>query len=86
MSSSQNASSSSKSEEFNLKDIEVLVDSEEQSWFKRDHAGTFLEISHIDTSTAKLGQDDNQKRASLQAGPTPHSMGVGPDININLFK
>ena len=36
-----NASSSSKSEEFNLKDIEVLVDSKEQHWFKWDHIGNF---------------------------------------------
>ena len=32
-----NASSNSKSDEFNLKDIEVLVHGKEQSWFKQAH-------------------------------------------------
>ena len=49
--------SSRKPEEFRLKDIEVLVDSEEQNWFKRAHVGTFLGIAHIITSTAKLAED-----------------------------
>ena len=40
--SSLNSSSSSKSEEFNLKCIEVLVDSKEQSQLKRVHIGKFL--------------------------------------------
>ena len=31
----------SKPEEFGLKDIEVLVDSEEQNWFKQAHVGKF---------------------------------------------
>ena len=34
-----NVSSSSKSEEFNLKDIQVLVDNEKQPWFKQAHTG-----------------------------------------------
>ena len=41
---------SSKPEEFNLKDVEVFVDSEEQNWFKRAHVGTFLGIEDIQTS------------------------------------
>ena len=40
---------SSKPEEFNLNDIEVVVDSEEQNWFKRTHVGKFLVLKHIDT-------------------------------------
>ena len=40
MSSLLNVSNaSSKPEEFSLKDIEVLVDCEEQNWFKRAHIG-----------------------------------------------
>ena len=35
------SNSSSKSEDFSLKDIEVFVDSEEQHWFKRAHVGGF---------------------------------------------
>ena len=33
---------SSKSEEFSLKDIKVVVDSEEQNWFKQARVGKFL--------------------------------------------
>ena len=33
---------SNKSEEFSLKDIEVLVDSKEQNWFKRVLVGKLL--------------------------------------------
>ena len=40
MSSLLNVSNaSSKSEELNLKDIEVLANSKEQNWFKRAHIG-----------------------------------------------
>ena len=41
---------SSKSEEFNLNNIEVLVDSKEQNLFKWAHVGNFLGLKHIDTS------------------------------------
>ena len=68
-------SSSSKSEVLNLKDIEVLLGNMKQSWFKQVHAGKYLWISHINTFTAKIGQNDRQARASLQAGHTSHTMG-----------
>ena len=45
MSSLLNVSNSSKSEEFNLKDIEVLVNGEEQQWFKRAQVGKFFGFS-----------------------------------------
>ena len=32
----------SKSEEFNLNNTEMIVDSEEQNWFKWTHVGKFL--------------------------------------------
>ena len=55
MSSVLNVSNdSSKSKEFNLNDIEVLVDSEEQNWFKRSHVGKFLGLKLIDTSVGDL--------------------------------
>ena len=44
------SNTSSKSEDFNLKDIEVLVDSEEQNWFKRAPIGKSLGIEDIKTS------------------------------------
>ena len=50
--------SSSKSEEFNIKDIEVLVGKEEQPWFKPAHIEKYLGIACIITSTTKLGKED----------------------------
>ena len=41
---------SSKSEEFSLNDIEVLVDNKEENWFKRADVGKFLGIEDIWTS------------------------------------
>ena len=38
---------SRKPEEFNLKDIAMFVDSEEQNWFKRAHYGKFLGLEDI---------------------------------------
>ena len=50
MSSLLNVSNgSSKSEEFSFKDIEVVVESKEQNWFKRAHVGKCLDLKHIDT-------------------------------------
>ena len=37
-------------EEFNLQNIEVFVDSEEQNWFKRAHVAKVLGIEDIRTS------------------------------------
>ena len=37
-------------EEFNLQNIEVFVDSEEQNWFKRAHVAKVLGIEDIWTS------------------------------------
>ena len=41
---------SRKPEEFSLKDIEVLVDSEKQNCFKRAHVGKFLGLPQIEKS------------------------------------
>ena len=41
---------SRKPEKFCPKDNKVFVDSEEQNWFKRAHAGKFLGIEDIRTS------------------------------------
>ena len=72
MSSLLNVSSdSSKPEEFSLKDIEVLVDSKEQNWFKRAHVGKLV---HIPRSTAKLTDDDQKTRTFLQAAGGIRSM------------
>ena len=51
---------SSKPEEFSLKDIEGIVDSEEQNWFKRAHIGQYLGIGRIITSTSKLSEENKR--------------------------
>ena len=61
------SSASSRPEEFSLKDIEVLVDSKEQNWFKRAHVGKFLGLVHIHRSTARLAYENQKTRAFLQA-------------------
>ena len=58
---------SSKSEEFNLKDIEVLVESEEQNWFKRAHVGKFLGLKYIDTSVGGLDKCEMLTRNNIKA-------------------
>ena len=49
------------------KNIEVLVDSEEQNWFKRAHIGQYLGIAHIITSSSKLSEEDRRSQTFLQA-------------------
>ena len=66
MSSVLNVSNAnSKSEEFSLKDTEVLVDSEEQNWFKRTHVGIYLEIENIRTSLNDLEKCEMLTRQEL---------------------
>ena len=61
MSSVLNVSNeSSKPAVFSLKEIEVLVESEEQNWFKRAHIGQYLEIARIVTWTVKLSEEDKR--------------------------
>ena len=68
MSSFLNVSDTSrKSDEFNLNDIEVIVDSERQNWFKREHMGQNLGIVCIITSTTKLLEEDIKSRVFLKA-------------------
>ena len=57
---------SSKSVEFNLNDIEVLVDRKEQNWFKRAHIGRYLGITHLISSIGKLPEEDVRSRSSLR--------------------
>ena len=66
MSSLLNVSNdSNKPEEFNLKDIEVFVDSEEQNWFKRVHLGKLLGIEDIWTSLNGLERREILTRQEL---------------------
>ena len=66
MPSSLNVSNASnKSEEFSLKDIEVLVDSEEQNWLKRAHVWKFLRIEDMRMSLNGLEKYEIPTRQEL---------------------
>ena len=84
MSSLLNASNASnKSEEFSLKNIEVLVDSkivEEQNWFKQTHVWKFLGLKHIDTSVEGLDKCEMPTRNDIKTAPM--ARGVGLDLKI----
>ena len=60
MSSVWNVSNAnSKPKEFSLKDIKVLVDREQQDWFKRAHVGKSLGLSQIEKSLVGLDKCEN---------------------------
>ena len=66
MSSLLNVSNdSNESEEFSLNDIEVIIDSEEQKWFKRAHVGKFLGLENIRTSLNDLDDCEILTRQEL---------------------
>ena len=56
---------SSKPQEFSMKNIEMLVDSEEQNWFKRAHVGRILGIEDIRTSFNGLEKCEMLTRQEL---------------------
>ena len=64
----------SKPEECSLNDIEVLVGTKEQNWFKRAHVEKFLGLSHNHRSTIKLADEDQKTRAFLQAEGGCHNV------------
>ena len=68
------SNASSKLEEFNLNDIEVVVDSEEQNLFKRTHFRKFLGLKHIDTSLEGLDKCEMPARNDIK---TAHHGTVG---------
>ena len=65
---------SNKSEEFSLKDIEVLVDSEEQNWFKWVLVEKFLGL--FQTEKSLVGLDKCEIRARNDFDPT-HTTATG---------
>ena len=73
-----------KSEEFNLNDIEVLVGSEEQSWFRRAHVGTFLGLKHIDTLVGGFDKCEMPTRNDIKT--TPHPMVQGAGLRLRIIK
>ena len=77
MSSEINVSNaSSKPEQFDLKDIVVLVDSEEQNWFKWAHVGKFLGLKHIDTLVEGLDKCEMPARNDIKSNS--HGTGGWP--------
>ena len=84
MSSLLNVSNgSSKPEEFSLKDIEVLVDSEGDNWFKQAHVGKLLGLAKILMSVEVLDTQEMSRRDDIKAivsNPYPWS---GPKDHQN---
>lgn len=78
-----NVPSSSKPEEFKLKDIEVLVDAKEQPWFKRANVGNVLGTRRISTSDAKLDQDDKHHVLQYKLNQSIILWCLGLDLKIN---
>ena len=61
------SNSSSKLREFSLNDIEVLVDSEEQNWFKRADVGKFLGLKKILMYVGGLDIQETSQRDDIKA-------------------
>ena len=61
------SNASNKPEEFGLKDIEVLVDSEGENWFKRTYAGKFLGLAKILISVEGLDIQEMFQRDDIKA-------------------
>ena len=70
------SNANSKSEEFSLNDIEMLVDSEEQNWLKRAHVGKSLGLENIRTSLNDLDKCGILTKQELI--PTQRSMSPWP--------
>ena len=58
---------SSKPDEFTLNDIEVLVDSEGENWFKQAHFGKYLGLAKILMSVERLGTQEMPQRDDIKA-------------------
>ena len=60
------SNSSSESGEFKLNNIEVIIDSEEQNWFKWANVGKLLGLKHIDTSVEGLDKCEMTTRNDIK--------------------
>ena len=84
MSSVLNVSNASgKSEEYSIKDIEMLVDSKEQNWFKWAQVGKFLGLKHIDTSVEGLDKYEMLAKNDKKATPDGTEGWPGPKYYQN---
>ena len=86
MASLLNVSDGSKSEQFNLKYIKVLVDKNDQNWFKKAYVAKFLRLVHIHRSTARLADEDQKTQPFLQAVGSCHVTSPREDAqDHNIF-
>ena len=60
------SNASNNPEEINLDNVEVLVDSGDQNWFKRAHIAWYLGIACIIISTSKLSEEYIRSRVFFQ--------------------
>ena len=75
------SNANSKPEEFSLNDIEMLVDSEEQNWFKRAHVGKSLGLKNIRTSLNDLDKCEILTKQELIPTDVARRLGLDPKIN-----
>ena len=74
---------SRKPEEFSLKNIEVLVDSKEQNWFKKAHMGKFLGLSQTEKSLVGLDKCEIRARNEFESTHTTTTGWSGPKDHQN---
>ena len=86
------SNANSNPEEFSLNDIEMLVDSEEQNWFKRAHVGKSLGLENIRTSLNDLDkceiltkQELIPTRRSTSPWPGPKDQQSNTDKFFSFF-
>ena len=75
------SNANSKPEEFSLNDIEMLVDSEEQNWFKRAHVAKSLGLKNIRTSLNDLDKCEILTKQELIPTDVARRLGLDPKIN-----
>ena len=60
------SNASNKPEEFSLNDIEVIVDSEGENWFKRVHVGKFLGLAKVLMSVEGFDTQEMSQRDDIK--------------------
>ena len=75
------SNANSNPEEFSLNDIEMLVDSEEQNWFKRAHVGKSLGLKNIRTSLNDLDKCEILTKQELIPTDVARRLGLDPKTN-----
>ena len=63
--------------------VEVLLDEENQPWFKRAHVGKFLELYDIESSLRHLDECEERARSSFNPLPCSARCWTGPKNQQN---